>query len=161
MIAWCLRFLGRSKPRIAPAGPRDVNAVADLHARSFHRGWSEEEVAHLLADRAVTADCLRAGNKFAGFILSRRAADEAEILSVAVADWYRGRGLSRLLLERHLRRLAGEGARAVFLEVDEGNRPALALYRGAGFREVGRRPNYYPQPGRKPTAALVMRRDLA
>ena len=55
------------------------------------------------------------------------------------------------MLDLHLRRLAGLGARTVFLEVDEHNDPALRLYHRAGFREVSRRPNYYPEsPGEKP-----------
>ena len=91
-----------------------------------------------------------------GFILSRLAAGEAEILSVAIAPAWRGRGLARPLLDLHLRRLAGLGARAVFLEVDENNAPARALYRRAGFRDVGRRQGYY-QSG---ASALVLRRDL-
>ena len=93
--------------------------------------------------------------------MSRRAGDEAEILSVAVAHARRGRGLARTLLDLHLRRLAGFGVRAVFLEVDEQNRPALRLYARAGFREVGRRPNYYPGDGGTAASALVLRRDLA
>ena len=65
-----------------------------------------------------------ADGKLAGFIMSRLVEDEAEILSVAVARRQRGRGLARRLLDLHLRRLAGLGARAVFLEVDEHNTPA-------------------------------------
>ena len=91
-----------------------------------------------------------------GFILSRMAAGEAEILSVAIAPRQRGRGFARPLLDLHLRRLAGLGTRAVFLEVDESNAPARALYRRAGFRDVGRRQSYY-QSG---ASALVLRRDL-
>jgi ribosomal-protein-alanine N-acetyltransferase len=64
------------------------------------------------------------------------------------------------LLSLHLRRLAGLGVRAVFLEVDEHNTPAIKLYSRAGFREVSRRPNYYPLPGGKTAAALVLRRDI-
>ena len=86
--------------------------------------------------------------------------DEAEILSVAVDARWRGRGLARKLLDLHLRRLAGLSARAVFLEVDEHNRAAIRLYDRAGFREVARRPNYYPDAGGKAAAALVLRRDL-
>ena len=84
-----------------------------------------------------------AGPHAGGFILSRLVAGEAEILSVAVAAARRGKGLARRLLDLHLRRLAGLGARTVFLEVDEGNEPARRLYRRAGFREVGRREGYY------------------
>jgi ribosomal-protein-alanine N-acetyltransferase len=64
------------------------------------------------------------------------------------------------LLTLHLRRLAGLGVRAVFLEVDEHNAPAIKLYSRAGFREISRRPNYYPQPGGKTAAALELRRDI-
>jgi ribosomal-protein-alanine N-acetyltransferase len=101
------------------------------------------------------------GRELAGFILSRMAADEAEILSVAVAARRRGRGVARALLDLHLRRLAGLGVRAVFLEVEESNEPARRLYRRAGFREVGRRPGYYPEGGGSALAALVLRRDVA
>ena len=74
--------------------------------------------------------------------------------------WFseRGSGLARQLLDINLRRLAGLGARSVFLEVDEGNVPALRLYRRAGFREVGRRESYYPAS--RGSAALILRRDL-
>jgi ribosomal-protein-alanine N-acetyltransferase len=161
MIALIRRLLGRGTMALTDAGPRDAAAIAALHAASFHRGWSEEEVEALLVDRAVMAHRAHSGGRMAGFIMSRRAADEAEILSVAVAKASRGRGIARDLLLHHLRRLAGDGARAVFLEVDEANTPALRLYRRAGFREVGRRPNYYAAPGAKPVAALVLRRDLA
>ena len=61
------------------------------------------------------------------------AADEAEILSIAVAAHYRGRGLSRDLLLTHLGHLAGRGVRTVFLEVEENNAPARRLYQRAGF----------------------------
>jgi ribosomal-protein-alanine N-acetyltransferase len=91
-----------------------------------------------------------------GFILSRMAGGEAEILSIAIAQRQRGRGFARPLLHLHLRRLAGLGARAVFLEVDERNAAARALYRRAGFYDVGRRQGYY-QTG---ASALVLRRDL-
>jgi ribosomal-protein-alanine N-acetyltransferase len=65
------------------------------------------------------------------------------------------------LLNLHLRRLAGLGARAVFLEVEEDNTPARRLYQRSGFREVGRRPGYYRQDRDKAATALVLRRDLA
>jgi ribosomal-protein-alanine N-acetyltransferase len=51
-------------------------------------------------------------------------------------------------------------AEALFLEVDETNRPAIALYKRFGFRQVGRRPNYYSSADGSSAGALVMRRDL-
>ena len=81
--------------------------------------------------------------------MSRLAEDEAEILSVAVARAGAAAGWRASCSTLHLRRLAGLGARAVFLEVDEHNAAAIRLYDRAGFREVSRRPNYYPGAGGK------------
>jgi len=159
MTMWLDRLLGRA-PALSDAGPRDAARFAPLHAASFRRGWSEDEFARLLADRAVVAHRALRGEAVAGFILSRLAAGEAEILSVAVAAAERGRGLAGRLLDLHLRRLAGLGCRAVFLEVDEDNAPARRLYARAGFRGVGRRAAYY-RKGETASAALVLRRDLA
>src|SRR5262249_36878125 len=127
---------------------------------SFHRGWSDGEIESLLIDRSVVAHRAMAGRTMAGFILSRLAAGEAEILSVAVHSTRRGKGLARRLLDLHLRRLAGLGTRAVFLEVEDGNVPAQRLYARAGFRQVGRREAYYHDAAGKSTAALILRRDL-
>lgn len=160
MIGFIGTLFTRSEPAVSEATPRDAAAIAALHAASFRRGWSEQEVETLLLDRNVIAHRALIANKFTGFIMSRKAADEAEILSVAVNTRQRGRGLARSLLTLHLRRLAGLGTRTVFLEVDEHNQPALRLYDRAGFQEVGRRPNYYPTAGGKTAAALVLRRDL-
>ena len=156
MMGWLTGLFGNAEPVLSGAGPRDAVALAVLHAASFNRGWSEHELEQLLTDRSVVADRAIRARRILGFILSRRAADEAEILSVAVARAARGRGLARKLLDLHLRRLAGLGQRAVFLEVDEDNEPARRLYARAGFREVGRRPGYYAAG----KGALVLRRDL-
>jgi ribosomal-protein-alanine N-acetyltransferase len=161
MIGFFRQLFGGGTPRLSDATTRDANAIAALHAAAFRRGWSEEEVETMLADRAVIAHRANQGRQIAGFVMSRQAADEAEILSIAVARRSQGRGLARQLLILHLRRLAALGTRTVFLEVDERNKPAISLYMRAGFREVARRPNYYPHPDGKTAAALVLRRDLA
>ena len=160
MIEIVSRLLGRGEPLLSEAKPRDAAVIAALHAASFHRGWSEDEVEHLLIERHVVTHRATVGRRLLGFILSRLIEDEAEILSIAVASSWRGRGLARRLLDLNLRRLAGLGARTVFLEVDEDNAPARRLYRRAGFREVGRREGYYRDAAGKATAALVLRRDL-
>lgn len=161
MIGPLARLFARDKPVLSQASARDAAALAALHAASFRRGWSESEMERLLVERNVVAHRAVLGRDVCGFILSRLAGDEAEILSVAVAPARRGSGIARALLDLHLRRLAGLGARAVFLEVDEHNAAARRLYARAGFREVGRRPGYYAQDGGVPATALVLRRDLA
>jgi len=154
------RPFARRQPALSEASPRDAAGMAALHAASFQRGWSDDEFERLLLERNVLAHRATAGPRLGGFILSRRAAGEAEILSVAVDPAQRGRGVARALLDLHLRRLAGLGTQAVFLEVDENNEPARRLYRRAGFREVGRRPGYYRQDRDRAATALILRRDL-
>lgn len=161
MIKLIARLFARDEPVLSEASARDAAAIAPLHAVSFRRGWSEHEIEEQLVDRQVIAHRAMIGNKLIGFVMSRLVEDEAEILSIAVAGSRQRRGLARNLLNLQLRRLAAFGARTVFLEVDEHNKPAMRLYDRAGFHEISRRANYYPVPGGKPAAALVLRRDLA
>lgn len=160
LFAWFRDLFSAAEPALSDASPKDIAAIGRLHGASFRRGWSDDEIERLLLDRSVIAHRVTVGGAFAGFIMSRVATGEAEILSVAVAAPRKGRGLAGRLLRHHLGRLAGVAVRTVFLEVDEDNVPALRLYRKAGFREVGRRAGYYPAQGGKPSNALILRRDL-
>lgn len=137
--------------------------VAVLHHQGgFARLWEPAECAALLADPAVVADGVFSGSSSepAGFVLSRLAADEAEVLSIVVARSGRRAGFGRALLAAHLAQLAARGVRRLFLEVEEGNAAAIALYHRFGFATVGRREGYYPRADGSRAAALVMRLDL-
>jgi ribosomal-protein-alanine N-acetyltransferase len=159
--AWLGWFCGVSASRVLPAGTRDAEQLAALHAAAFGRGWSAEEFERLLIEHNVVADRAMSGSSVAGFVISRLAADQAEILSIAVSALHRRRGLARKLLDVHLRRLAAYGISAVFLEVDERNTAARRLYARLRFVEVGRRESYYVDAGTEVGTALVLRRDLA
>jgi ribosomal-protein-alanine N-acetyltransferase len=151
-MSWLRGFFAPATIAYVDARTVDAPAFCALHASAFRRGWSEDEMESLLRDPGSKS-------KTVGFVLSRRAADEAEILSIAVAARHRGHGVARGLLQWHMRRLAGLGTKALFLEVEEANAPARRLYERAGFAQVGRRPSYYGT-GATPAAALVLRRDL-
>lgn len=148
--------------RIAPLEARHAVRVAAIHATAFARPWSAQDFEGFLAERAIRADGLFLGRDTqpSGFVLSRRASDEAEILSVAVAREARGRGHARTLLASHLQALAHSGVRKVHLEVEDGNDPALALYRRLGFSNIGQREGYYKRPDGSRAAALTMSRAL-
>jgi [ribosomal protein S18]-alanine N-acetyltransferase len=158
---WWSEWWGGGKPAVEFAAQRDAARLAQLHRASFHRGWGESEFETMLGERNTLVHRLRTGRKIVGFAVSRIAADEAEILSIAVDPAYRGRGLSRVLLLTHLGHLAGHGVRTVFLEVEENNQPARRLYTNAGFGVVGRRERYYRQAGGEELNAVLMRRDLS
>lgn len=90
-----------------------------------------------------------------GFVLARVAADEAEILTLAVIPTARRTGLASRLLRAALVRAASEGALRMLLEVAEDNVAGRALYARMGFEQVGRRRGYYGAG----TDALVLRWD--
>ncbi len=151
-------------PRTARLDAGHARQVATLHHQGgFVRGWEPAECAALIADSAVSTDGVFSGGGRhpEGFVISRKAADEAEILSIVVAPARRRDGFGRALLASHLARLAEEGVAHVFLEVEDGNLPAERLYRHFGFREVGRRKGYYPKPDGSRATAIAMRLDLA
>lgn len=155
------KWRGGGRVVVEPVSARDAARLAQLHGASFHRGWGEGEFEAMMAERNTLLHRLRQGRQVIGFAVSRMAADEAEILSIAIDEKQRGRGLSRNLLMTHLGHLAGRGVRTIFLEVEENNKPARRLYEWAGFGVVGRRERYYQQPGGEQLNALLMRRDLS
>jgi ribosomal-protein-alanine N-acetyltransferase len=161
MMTWLSQWWSGGTPVVEPATQRDTARLAQLHGASFHRGWGEGEFEAMLSERNTLVHRLRLGRNLIGFAVSRIAADEAEILSIAVDAGYRGRGLSRNLLLTHLGHLAGRGVRSIFLEVEENNAPARRLYERTGFTVVGRRERYYKQPDGEQWNALLMRRDLS
>lgn len=150
---------------IEPLEPQDAHAISAIHQQDFARPWSAGEFSSLLGQEPVFGYVAReVGNRragAAGFVLARLAAGEAEILTIAVSRSHRRLGLGRKLMEAVLRELHAQRAEALFLEVDETNASAIALYRRLGFREVARRPAYYEHPGSQRTAAIVMRREAA
>lgn len=154
-----------SRPRLVEAAAlEDCEALAALHDAAFPIGWSADDLARLIADPAVIARVVRPWSFLGrgpaeGFILVRQAADEGEILTVAVDVRSRGRGLGAQLLDDALMALRQRGVGAVFLEVAETNKPALTLYRRRGFRKVGERPAYATQGDGSRVRALVMRRE--
>lgn len=142
-----------------PAGPGGAAMLAALHASASEEPWSAESLAALIASPGVFARLALADGSPAGFVLARLAADEAEILTLAVVPAARRQGLGQALMRSALDAAAAAGAGRMLLEVAADNRGARALYAGLGFVAVGRRRAYYPRPGGG-ADALVLARDL-
>ena len=102
------------------------------------------------------------GEPAVGFALSRGAMDEEELLLIAVAPAYRGRGIGERLLARFMAEARARGAERLFLEMREGN-PAETLYRRHGFTNVGRRRHYYRRGSAAPLDAITfaLQQDIA
>jgi len=95
--------------------------------------------------------------QISGLIVFRSMADEAEILNLAVEASQRRQGIGCLLVQKAIAECKAAGARTIFLEVRESNEAARRLYARAGFKEGGRRPEYYREPTED---ALVLQRTI-
>lgn len=165
---WTLSFWDgwmHGAPLVAtPLEAEDLDFAAELHSEAFARPWSGDEFASLLSQPGSFGYVVRrVGGRHtapAGFVLARLAAGEAEILTIAVSRKMRRQGVGRLLMDMVLQRLHAERAHSLFLEVDEENHGALALYKRLRFEEVGRRPAYYSDADGRKTSALVLKRRL-
>lgn len=137
----------------------DARAMAKLHAAGFFRGWPASDFEAYLADPRATPAyaAVDAKRNLSGFAMLRIAEDESELLTIAVDPKARNKGLGRALLSAAFADLAMSPVRSMFLEVDETNAPAIALYNRFGFAGIGRRKAYYPKPDGSAATALVMR----
>jgi len=140
-------------------GPAAAPALATLHRLAFDEPWSAAEFTALLDSPGVFALSADVGDETAGFILCRLAADEGEVLTLAVAPSLRRGGVASGLLARALDILADRGAATAFLEVAIDNPGAVALYQRYGFVRVGLRKAYYSRPCGA-VDAIILRRDL-
>ncbi len=118
-----------------------AGVMAEIHRAAFPptEAWSRD-VMLLQLGVPVTFGLVYSHT---GMILGRVAADEAEILTLAVDPGQRRRGIGTALLSAATARAANLGATFMFLEVAVTNDPARALYAAHGFIEAGVRRHYY------------------
>jgi len=139
---------------------KDINPerLTEIHAASFPRAWSEADFARVMSGGA-SGLALVMEEAPVGLVLWRVAADEAEILTIAVSPDHRRQGAGRRLLCGAFQVLSSEAVRQVYLEVADDNLAALQLYRAFGFAAVGRRKGYY-QRDHGAVDAQVLQRAL-
>lgn len=150
--------------QVIRAGPECSELLSALHSGSFPKPWTGGAFANLLEQPGVVAWICQ-NTEPSGFILVRAAADEAEILTIAVMPEQRRRGLGELLLNTARHALRAAGAQRLFLEVSADNLAALRLYQKIGFAQFGTRASYYAintgaGGAHKSTDALVMGLDV-
>jgi ribosomal-protein-alanine N-acetyltransferase len=134
-----------------------MQVMHDSFDPAYGEAWTGPQCAGLLPMPGVWLTVARLGPQIVGFGLGRVIAGEAELLLLAVAHGAQRRGVGQAILKRFMSVAKRRGAGRLHLEVRDGN-PALALYRKAGFEEVGRRRNYYHGFGGQLYDALTLAR---
>jgi [ribosomal protein S18]-alanine N-acetyltransferase len=108
--------------------------------------WSERSLAEAFEQHGSHFLICWQGQDIRGFISGRQALDEGEILNLAVHASWRRQGIGKALVQALLEVFQQEAVVQVFLEVRESNIAAIELYKGLGFRPMGKRKDYYRNP---------------
>jgi [ribosomal protein S18]-alanine N-acetyltransferase len=138
---------------IVPMSASDVSTVQAILKESPEASmWSEESLVKSAS--TGVAWVARLNGSVAGILIGRGAADEFEILNMAVGKMWRRRKVATRLVETALERAWSAGAGKTYLEVRASNEGGISFYKRLGFREVGRRPDYYARP--KEDAVLLV-----
>ncbi|HWK45386.1 MAG TPA: GNAT family N-acetyltransferase [Stellaceae bacterium] len=151
--------------RIRPLGPFDVDAAAVIHGESFGmEAWNRKAIQEVLAMPTaigrLAVDPVAGDLRPLGMMLISIVAGEAELLTIAVRQAARRRGVGAALVDDFLALATARGATEAFLEVAEDNDPAFRLYSAHGFTAEGWRHDYYRRPGNRRVAARVLRRAI-
>lgn len=136
----------------------DIDAVLAIEHASFGDPWSRSAFLELISDPRVAFLIADASGEVQGYVVAWFVLDEGEIGNLAVADAARRGGIGARLLDGAIAAVGAAKADALYLEVRDSNAAARALYASRGFREVGRRRDYYRRPKED---ALVLRLELA
>jgi ribosomal-protein-alanine N-acetyltransferase len=144
--------------RIRAFRPEDISELVSITEESFQAAsWSRESYEELCKSEGFLAFVSERAGRVSGFVVGRQAADEGEILNVAVRRENRRKGEGQALLSAVLEQLHRRGVRRVYLEVRESNETGIAFYQEQGFAKTGRRPGYYRGPEE---AAVLMEKKL-
>lgn len=131
---------------ITPAVFEDIDQFMAIETQSFSDPWSKKGFEDALSydySYMVTARCL---GKVAGYCCLYYVLDEGEIVNVAVAPDFRGRGVGFSMLSSLIQYGREQGVSRFLLDVRVSNHPAIALYKKSGFKPLALQKNFYQNP---------------
>jgi ribosomal-protein-alanine N-acetyltransferase len=143
---------------IIQAEEAHIPAVLEIECEAISPPWSEGALLNeigrddglfaLAIENGVAVEnshAIENGSVF-GFCIVRCAADEAELYQIAVREEMRRCGIADLLMYEAKEYCQRNDIKSIYLEVRKSNDPAIRLYKKHGFKNEGRRKNYYSSP---------------
>ncbi len=118
--------------------------------------WTFEMFSSSFEQDGFFGELCEEDGKLIGYGCIQSVLDSADLLNIAVAPTFRGRGVGKLLLQRLIDSAKSRGVEKLFLEVRVLNGAAQKLYQSAGFSPLSVRKKYYPDG----EDALVMAKNL-
>ncbi len=141
--------------QVLMATEQHIKAIAELEKECFSLPWSEKTLTEAMGNNTVFFVAQR-GKKTIGYVGISRVLDEGYITNVAVSKNYRKKGVGTALLNRVFGLAKDENLSFISLEVRLSNQNALSLYEKFGFKEEGKRKNFYDNP--KEDALILTKR---
>jgi len=135
----------------------DISQISAIENRSFPSPWAEHAFLNELQNKFAVYFVAIHEDKLIGYAGMWLFSGEAHVTTIAVHPDFRGRGLGKMLMNTLIDYAKKQGADTMVLEVRPSNIPALNLYKGLGFRNIGWRKNYYIETRED---ALVMMRNI-
>lgn len=159
---------------VRKAEDEDIDEIAEIAAKEIESAWSVESIAsdfkqneaavYIVACRRFTNNDNISAEPYntveaaetAGFCAFHIAADEGEIMQIAVKDGFKRKGIGSKMMEEALKLLGKKGGSIMHLEVSEKNESAIRMYGKLGFEQAGCRKGYY----KSGEAAVLMSKKL-
>ena len=123
-----------------------IEEIARLEVECFSVPWSKNALESELDNNFARFYVAFYNGKIAGYIGAHNVLGEVYITNVAVFPEFRRKGIAGRLISALEKKMAEENALYITLEVRKTNLSAIALYEKMGFKEVGRRKNFYENP---------------
>ncbi len=134
----------------------DLDVVAAIEQAAYPHPWTRGNFSDSL-DAGYHCWIVERSGIIAGYTVVMIAAGEAHLLNLTVSASMQKQGMGRELLNFVLKLSRDYDARRLLLEVRPSNVAARALYRSAGFSEIGVRKGYYPgDTGREDAVVLEL-----
>lgn len=132
--------------RICDVSNEQLDQILALEKKCFSVPWTREQLLTQMPDKMHILIAAESEGSVLGYVGMMYVLDEGYISNIAVSPEHRRYGIADLLISELLNRAEKLSLSFVTLEVRESNTPARALYAKHGFKDVGRRKNYYDFP---------------
>lgn len=134
-----------------------IDELCEIESASFSNAWTKENFAGELNNPTSVFFVALNGGEVAGCVAMNNALGEGFISKLMVSEKNRRQGIGRLLLEKLCEYAEQNRMFALTLEVRESNTPAISLYEKAGFKNLGKRKNFYRNPKEN---AVIMTKEF-
>lgn len=134
-----------------------VPQIAELEILCFNDPWSSNSIASELENRLSLWLVAIEDDKVIGYVGSQTVLGETDMMNIATHPDHRKQGIATALIDTLIAGLKERGSHSLMLEVRASNTAAISVYHKMGFREVGKRRNYYRNPKED---ALILRKEF-